>query len=231
MLRKKKGQGVVEAFSWIGMIFFTILFYILFSLGGCGRGVAEQKMFSEDLTQLKLDYDLAAFLRTPVEFQGTELSVSDVIVLAMEDDELAKGLFPFGNTGVSFFFMDLLGIDQIDTAYTQRLSQIRGYPLTYTATNMMRTYSDFAPERGSAKSYIFCSYKMDAAKGSKKIVFYDARYQNINIGGCNFEYTLAEAKIPDSDGNPIDVKIKITLSIGSLLGPSPNIISKILNIY
>ena len=232
MLRKKKkGQGVVEAFSWIAMVFFTILFYILFSLGGCGKGSAEQKVFSEDLTELKVSYDLAAFLRTPAEFKGVEMTVSDLIVLAMEDDDLAEGLFPLGNTGVSFFFMDLLGLDAIDTAYTQRLIQIKGYPLTYAATNVMKTYSEFAPVQGSVKNSLFCSYKMDATRGSDKIVFYDARYQNINIGGCDYEQVLAEAKIPDSNGNPIEVKIKAIFSTGNPLGVPASILNRLLNIY
>jgi hypothetical protein len=208
----KKGIGLVEAFSWIAMVFFTILFYILFSLGGCGSGPAEQKMVSEDLTELKMNYDLAAFLRTPVEFKGTKLSVSDAIILAMEDEEIAGGLFPLDNTGISYFFMDSLGLDMIDSAFTQRLSQLKGYPLAYTAANVMKTYSDFVPTKKSIEDYYFCSYKIDATKGNKKIVFYDARYKSAYESlSCAYEYTLAEVKIPDSEGNIIDVRIKATI--------------------
>ncbi|MBN2112174.1 hypothetical protein JW707_03690 [Candidatus Woesearchaeota archaeon] len=234
MLRKKskKGQGVVEAFSWIAMIFFTILFYILFSLGGCGKGHAQQKMFSEDLTELKINYDLAAFLRTPVEFQGAKLTVSDAIVLAMENEDMAKALVPGEGTEYYYFDMESSSINEY-------LVAVREYSLTYTAANVMKTYEGFPPKKNPIRDYYFCGYKLEATKNGKTLVFYDARYESTYRSlACSSGYTLAESKIPSLDGGDIFVKIKTTLNVGragvdvvaGIILP-PTIVVPLLNIY
>lgn len=233
MLKKKskKGQGLTIIFSWTLAIFFTIIFFVFLKLTSCGGGPPTQKLFAQDLASLKVNYDLIAYLRTPVSYEGAEMTVADLIVLAMSDDTLAGGLLPFESTGVSHFLMDLSGLDVIDNTFDKYLLEVKGYPLTYTATNLMKTYNDYLPSPRSVKGYVFCSFKIDATKGGKKIVFYDARYSLYKAVSCKFEYELAEAKIPDHEGGLIDVKIKGTIDTGKIAYPALPLLAEILSIY
>ena len=80
IMKSKKAQ-FVEVFAWVTLSLITIVGVIL--LKGCTE-VAEQKLTGDDLTDLKTSYDLAAYLRTPVSYQGLELTVADLIVMSME---------------------------------------------------------------------------------------------------------------------------------------------------
>ncbi len=116
MLNKKKNrksQGLVEVFSWFMAVFFTILFFILFNLPSC-QGPPEQKIVGENLNHLKLNYDLGAYLRTPMTYSGAWLTAADFIVLAMENESMKNDV-----------------------------ATVPNHPLKFTADTLMRTYEGY----------------------------------------------------------------------------------------
>ncbi len=111
--KDRKAQGLVEVFSWFMALFFTILFFILFNLPSC-QGPPEQKIVGADLTSLKLNYDLGAYLRTPMTYSGTWLTAADFIVLAMENESMKNDV-----------------------------AVVPNHPLKFTANTLMETYEGY----------------------------------------------------------------------------------------
>ena len=221
-LKKSKKAQFVEVFAWVTLSLITIVGVIL--LRGCTK-VAEQKIGGAELTDLKTSYDLAAYLRTPVTYQGAELTIADLIVMSMGNDELR-------NT-VIFEGFWLLPVDpaMVENAFDQYFSKITGHPMSIAASNLMKTYNEYIPS--AARKAWFCSFKVAARKGSSELLLYDSRYSWYDAASCTYEYTIAEAQIPDYKDGIITVEIKATVDrakIGATVALGP-VLAGIIGMY
>jgi len=88
----KKGQGLVELFSWFLALLFTLIFFILFNLPGCDGDIPDQRLEGADLDALEDEFTLASFLRTPVTVEGAEISMAELIILRKENDRRYKSV-------------------------------------------------------------------------------------------------------------------------------------------
>jgi hypothetical protein len=91
--KNKKGQGLVELFSWLMMLMFTIIFFILFSIPGCDGDIPDQKLDDEDLAVLQDEFNLISFLRTPVEVEGAEISMAELVILRKENRDEYRSIY------------------------------------------------------------------------------------------------------------------------------------------
>ncbi len=89
----KKGQGLVEVFSWFLILVFTIIFFILFQLPGCSGDTPSQKIEPKHLGGVQDEFNLVSFLRTPVTVDGAELTMSELIILAKENRQQYRDKF------------------------------------------------------------------------------------------------------------------------------------------
>jgi len=223
-MRNKKAQGLVEIFSWILAILFTIIFLMLMNLPSCS-GPPEQKLLTAKISDLKTNADLMSYLRTPVTYQGAELTIADLIVMSMGNDELR-------NT-VIFEGFWLLPVDpaMVENAFDQYFSKITGHPMSIAASNLMKTYNEYIPS--AARKAWFCSFKVAARKGSSELLLYDSRYSWYDAASCTYEYTIAEAQIPDYKDGIITVEIKATVDrakIGATVALGP-VLAGIIGMY
>ncbi len=84
----KKGVFYAEAipqfFSYLGLILVLLIFFTLFNAKGCTKQGIEQKISSE-LSNLDVDVVVLNYLKTPVEVNGSPMTIADVI--SMIDDK------------------------------------------------------------------------------------------------------------------------------------------------
>ena len=208
----KKGQGLAEVFSWFLALTFTILFFIFFNMSGCDGTPAEQKITSTSLTDLKISYDINSYLRTPVEYKDFDLTVADLLVLAMDNEELTSRLIV--PNWFSFFPMTLSQLNTIENIFDQDFAAAQDHPLSRSAVDLMRTYTDYIPS--AANKEWFCSLKLEARKDERRLVLYDARYSWYKANLCTYEYVLAETMIPDNKGGQIQVMMMATVDSGAV---------------
>jgi hypothetical protein len=199
-IKKSKKAQFVEVFSWVTLSLITIVGVIL--LRGC-TSAAEQKLAGGDMTDLKTSYDLIAYLRSPITYQGAELTVADLIVMSMENEALKNTMLFAGSW--------LMPVDpaMVEVAFDQHFSKLSGHPLSIAASNLMRTYNEYVPS--AARKAWFCSFKVAARQGISELLLYDSRYSWYEAASCTYEYTIASAKIPDYKGGIITVEIKATV--------------------
>ncbi len=73
MLKKqknKKGLGLIDPFAFLAAVLVTIVFIFFFRLSGCA-GPPDQRIASEKLTDLKVNYDLMEVCRVCLYFSTT----------------------------------------------------------------------------------------------------------------------------------------------------------------
>jgi hypothetical protein len=211
-IETKKGQGLVEVFSWFLALTFTVLFFIFFNMSGCKGNPAEQKITSISLTDLKVSYDINSYLRTPVEYKNIDITIADLLVLAMDNEELTSRLIV--PNWFSFFPMTLSQLNTIENIFDQDFAAAQDHPLSSSAVDLMRTYTDYIPS--AANKEWFCSLKLEARKGNRRLVLYDARYNWYKANLCTYEYVLAETMIPDNRGGQIQVMMLATVDSGAV---------------
>ena len=85
--KNKKGQGLVEVFSWFLALLFTIIFFILFNIPRCKGDIPEQRLDDEDLSTLQDEFNLVSFLRTPVTVEGQAATMSELIILYKQNPD------------------------------------------------------------------------------------------------------------------------------------------------
>lgn len=224
--KNRKGQGFVEIFAWITAFFVTVLFFVLMNLPSC-TGPPEQKITSKNLIDLKVNYDLEAYMRTPVAYNGANLTVSDLVVLAMENPAEKTSLVYTGSPLV----LQSLNIPAMSSAFTQYFSATINYPLSFTAANLLKTYSEYFPSLANRK--LICSYNVYARKGADEITLFDSRYAWYDKISCLKGSPIASAKIPGTDGNIITVEIAATINtrriaLATVTGP---LFAELLGIY
>ncbi len=228
--KNKKGQGLIEIFAYLLALLVTMIFFILLNLPGC-KGPPTQKISSENLMDLKMGYELNSYLRTPVEYEGAELTVADLMVLAFNNEEQKEKLVN----------EDAFSTEVFDTsegiAYLKALDDYykrdKNKTLTASTIQFMKAYAGFIPSAVS-KSY-YCSISVVAEEydkgGSRKEtirVFDTVYYGFIGSLSCPIEFTIAEIKMPSYDGY-ISVQLKskfnlakLAIQTGFVAGPIPS---------
>jgi len=218
--RNKKGQGLVEVFAYLLALLFTMIFLVLFNLPSC-KGPPSQKLLSENLMNLKMDYELNSYLRTPVEYEGAELTVADLLVLAFNNDEEKKKLVneEAFSTEVSTTEEAIAYLEALDKYYERDKNKI----LTASTIRFMRAYASFIPT-GIKKSF-YCSISVvaegyDTSNEKKQAIrIFDTSYHGfIGEVTCPIEFVIKETKIPSQNGYiSVQLKSKFNIALAGAL--------------
>lgn len=200
--KNKKAQGITDAIAVLGSAFLIVIFMILLNLRACSSP-PEQKIGAESLRDLKMAYDINAFVKTPVVYGETELTVGNLIVLSFNNENEKENLVneePFP-TRVFTTENPIEYINALDSYYERDSDKL----LTASTIDFMRAYAAFVPAAVSESFYCAISivaeeYYMDGEKKGEIRIF-DTNYQGLLGGGsCSPECIIAETKIPTPDG-------------------------------
>jgi len=216
----KKGYGIIEAMAVIGIALMIVFFTILLQLRGC-VDTPEQKIEPDSLKDLKLEYDLVAFLNTPVDYKGNSFNVADLITLSLYNDQDSENLVNEDVYSTNIFTTEepYEYINALNGYYERD----KGKNLTTASIDFMRTYASFVPASVS-KSY-YCSISVVAEEYDQSgtyldsIRLFDTTYKGLvgQLGGCSIEFYLAEVKIPSPNGY-ISVQLKSKFNAAKLVG-------------
>lgn len=166
MSKKAIASYVVIIWSWLVFIALALFFVLLFSLSlkGCGRHAAVQEITGAATEKTTADITLLNYMRTPAEFNGKKVTISDLIYQdATEEfknndikkaiDNKTKEIFAdfeycFKTPGVSdfmvkgacIFISDELPVEK-DSRATAR-SKLYKYDMNFCTPNFYFDYAD-----------------------------------------------------------------------------------------